>query len=223
MGDSHITYGYTTAPIKALLTDFLVSHAGINGATFSTFTDPQQIQNIIKQEPEVLVVSLGTNDSYTWRFNESDFRNQLEQFTSSIKQALPNVQLFFTTPPPSFLKQSKRVRNTNKRSKRKWNTIFSYSFNPNTAKAAAIILDFAKSNGYGVYDLYREIGTEEEAKRWVKQGWMHPDHVHYTKEGYFKHGAMTAKALQIFLDKSPETSLLSNVTNEAQLYKKDIY
>ncbi|WP_081966415.1 GDSL-type esterase/lipase family protein [Porphyromonas sp. COT-108 OH1349] len=224
LGDSHIRYGYTTAPIKALLTDFSVSYTGINGATFSTFTDPQQIQNITKMQPEVLVVSLGTNDSYTWRFSESNFRQQLEDFTSAITQALPNVQLFFTTPPPSFLKQSKRIRNTGKKSKRKWRTTYSYLFNPNTAKAAAIILDFANSNGYGVYDLYQQIGTEEEAQRWVSKGWMHQDHIHYTKEGYFKHGALTAEALRQFLDQSSHPSLISSdMISEVKLYKKDTY
>ncbi|MDO4692269.1 MAG: GDSL-type esterase/lipase family protein [Porphyromonadaceae bacterium] len=204
LGDSHITSGFTTAPIREQLSrqygdSVQVQYWGINGATYVTYSIQAEIDRIVKAKPDLLIVSLGTNDSYTFRFSAEEFRANMATFFTLLEKSLPDLPIVLTTPPPSFLKKASRVASTTtrKRGKRRqtYRTVTNYSYNKNTNTAARTMDYLARQRGYALINLYASIGSEREAKHWLAKGWMHTDRTHYTVPGYTKHGEYIAGAL----------------------------
>lgn len=201
IGDSHITNGFTTAPIQSQMDRLYgdavsVSHRGINGATFLTYNTDEEIERILQEKPDLLIISLGTNDSYTFKFSPDCLRENMNTFLSLLFQKMPDLPVVLTSPPPNFLRLSKRVAKAKrKRGKRRYRSITSYTYNSNTVIAANLMSELAVSYDCAYIDLYATIGDEQEAKLWLDRGWMYRDRTHYTIEGYAKHGEIIASAL----------------------------
>lgn len=211
LGDSHITSGFTTAPIRERLCrqygdSIQVQHWGINGATYVTYSIQAEIDRIVKAKPDLLIVSLGTNDSYTFRFSAEEFRANMATFFTLLEKSLPNLPIVMTTPPPSFLKTASRVAYARGRARGKRKsvprTVVNYSYNKNTGTAARTMDYLARQRGYTLINLYGSIGTEREANHWLAKGWMHTDRTHYTVAGYTKHGEYIAAALVEIIEQS---------------------
>lgn len=203
IGDSHIKYGFVTEPISSALKrqygqGIEVTHWGINGATFRTYCTDEEIGRIASEEPHLLIVSLGTNDSYTPRFSPEEMRSSMQTFCSLLKKRLPDLPIVLTTPPPCYLGITHRsVTYTGRgRSKRKvYQSSRAYAYNKHTATAARTLRYFAQTEGYGLIDLYGSIGSDPTARLWLQRGWMSADHVHYSAEGYAKQGEILAGVL----------------------------
>lgn len=201
IGDSHITNGFTTKPIKTQFKkcygdSVLVEHRGINGATFLTYCTETEIERISQAEPDLLIISLGTNDSYTFKFSPEELRANITSFLSLLSERIPELPVILTSPPPNFLRTSKRVGVVKRKKRhRRYKTITSYSYNKNTVRVADVMSSIALLYGYAYIDLYSSIGSEQEAKLWLKNGWMYKDRTHYTIDGYLKHGETIATAL----------------------------
>lgn len=149
----------------------------------------------------MLIVSLGTNDSYTRNFSSETLRASIEAFTLKIKEILPNTKIILTTPPACYLRDSRSqiVGYTKARRRHKRKPIYStttvFAFNNNTRVAANTIKYFGQANAVPVIDLHASIGTKPQAEEWLKNGLMGSDHVHFTELGYAKHGEIIASAL----------------------------
>lgn len=203
IGDSHIKPGFVTAPITEGLRGkygkgIEVEYWGINGATFQTYGTDEEIARIVEARPQLLIVSLGTNDSYTPRFSPDEMRGNMQAFFSLLKKSLPQLPIILTTPPPSYLVTTRRTTTITGRGRAKrrvYRSTKSYTFNRHTASAARTMKYFAQTEGYALIDLNASIGSETTAKEWLAQGWMHQDHVHYTVAGYTKQGEILTKTL----------------------------
>ena len=206
IGDSHINRGYTSAPIREALlnrygNNINFSFEGINGATYSSWLQPQNIELIKNEAPDMLIISLGTNDSYTRNFSSEKLRASMEAFTMKIKEILPNTKIILTTPPACYLRDTRsqivgytKVRRRHKR-KPIYSTTTVFAFNNNTRVAVNTIKYFGQANAMPVIDLHASIGTKSQAEEWLKKGLMASDHVHFTELGYAKHGEVIASAL----------------------------
>lgn len=205
IGDSHINRGYTTRPIELALhrkygQQIVVTHNGINGSTYTTWTSDNNLSLIQTQAPDLLIVSLGTNDSYTYNFSAETLRAAMKLFLDKLAKILPNTKVVLTTPPACYLKKSKsRLVGYKRGRKGKKTPIYSssvdYSFNNNTRIAVNTMKYFAKSEGLALIDLNAQIGSKPQCEEWLKKGLMHTDHVHYTEPGYAKHGELIAQTL----------------------------
>ncbi|WP_431242978.1 SGNH/GDSL hydrolase family protein [Flavobacterium sp. P21] len=152
----------------------LYSNIGVNGAKYSDYNKyPLFFEQLKALHPDVLVFSLGTNESYDHLEVEGYIRH-LREFISNIKAQNINVPIIVMTPPPSLLRRK-----------------------PNTyiRDYTREILEIAQKDGFAVWDLYDEFGGMDGIRKLKTQGIIGPDWVHYSKKGYEKQGNLFAKAI----------------------------
>jgi len=145
---------------------------GTVGAMAAHFNaTPLFFQQLPVLNPDLVVVSFGTNESYS-EISDDVFMGSLEQLIDNIKLYCRDVPILITTPPFSLLR--------NKR----WNTyIVDYSE------------ALSRKGGVAVWDLYAFteslIGVNDNfaALR------INRDNIHYTPEGYIIQGTAFVNAL----------------------------
>lgn len=152
----------------------LYHSVGVNGAMFVNYTDPDFLPRLALLKPDLLIISLGTNESFGMRFNENEFRGQVHDFLLMVKKYIPNTALLLTTPAECY----KRIRVNKQRT---------YVRNDNTSKAASAIVKQAKQEGIACWDLFAATGGKDSSQKWYKAGYLGRDRIHFTKEGYWQH------------------------------------
>ncbi len=209
IGDSHIYYGHTSRPVEQALrnkygNNISFMHKGINGATYATWTNDENLKTIQSESPDLLIVSLGTNDSYTHSFSPEAFRASIDLFIEKLQRSLPKLKIILTTPPASYFRnsRSKIVGYKGKGRKRRpiYSSTMSYVFNTNTHSAVNTIKYIGRAEGWSVIDINQTIGTKSQTEEWLRKSWMHTDRVHYTEQGYEMQGKVIAKALLEMID-----------------------
>lgn len=151
------------------------SAVGVNGAKASDYLKyPLFFEQLQAVEADLVVISLGTNESFDKRETEV-FYTELKEMMLSIKKQNPKVEILLTTPPPSLFQ--KKYPNT---------FVASYT------KA---INEFAEKNNYAVWDMYKNMGGLYSVNSNAKKGLMSRDKVHYSKLGYELQGELFFKAL----------------------------
>ncbi|KGO84342.1 peptidoglycan-binding protein [Flavobacterium beibuense F44-8] len=147
---------------------------GVNGAKSSDYNKyPMFFDQLRALEPDLIVISLGTNESFD-KMSASDYMVQMNGFIDSVRAANPYVCILVTTPPPSLFK-------------RKY---------PNT-----FVADYAKSlcveeteKGYATWDLFTVMGGLFSVNDNAKKGLMSSDRVHYSRDGYKQQGIQFTEA-----------------------------
>jgi lysophospholipase L1-like esterase len=155
---------------------------GINGAMFVNFTDPLFVRQIASFHPSLLILSLGTNESFGRRFNIEEFSGQIESFLALVKKYMPHTAILLTTPPECY----KRITVNKQRQ---------YIRNDNSARVAQAINEVAGKEGIACWDLFRATGGKDSSKSWYNGHWMGRDHIHFTKNAYYEQGKLLYKAL----------------------------
>ena len=142
----------------------IYSSIGVNGARFKDYNQtPLFFEQLKTLQPDLLVISLGTNEAHD-NLKTEDFKENLEEFIVNIRKTQPDTPILFTTPPPSLLKR--RYPNT-----------FSESY-------AEMLVDSAKEENFAVWDLFEVLGGKNHVKQNYQKGLISGDYVHYSKEGY---------------------------------------
>lgn len=161
----------------------ILYHAvGVNGAMYVNFTDKSYIRKLALLNPSLLIVSLGTNETFGRRFTRAEFAGQVEAFVKLVKQEMPNTAILLTTPAECY----KRTYVNKKRT---------YVRNENTERAAKAIVDVAHREGLACWDLFAATGGKSSCTKWHKAGLLGRDRVHFTKEGYREQGELLYRAL----------------------------
>ncbi len=140
------------------------SNIGINGSKCSDFNKtPLFYQQLPLLRPELIIISLGTNESFSAVTSE-EFMNQLLAMIQSIRSTNPSVAILVTTPPPSQLRN--RTRNS---------FISEYTDQ---------IVQNAEIYGYAVWNMYEQLGKDSQIEYMASKGILGNDRVHYSKAGY---------------------------------------
>lgn len=161
----------------------ILYHAvGVNGAMFVHYTDETFIRRLAALRPSLLIVSLGTNETFGRRFNTDEFASQAEAFIRLARRHMPGVCLLLTTPAECY----KRVYVAKKRT---------YVRNENTARAARALVRAARKEGVACWDLFAATGGANSCRKWQAAGLMGRDRVHFSKEGYQEQGLLLYRAL----------------------------
>lgn len=188
IGDSHVRghiYPQTTGTrLSETFSAVSYTDMGVNGATSLTFTHPERIADIAALNPELLILSFGTNESHNRRYNANIHYNQMDELVKLLRDSMPDVPILLTTPPGSYesFRQKRRKR--------------TYSINPRTATAAETIRHYARNHNLLVWDMYDVVGGKRRAcTNWTEAKLMRPDHVHYLPEGYILQGNLLYEAL----------------------------
>lgn len=161
----------------------ILYHAiGVNGAMFVHYTDSAYIRQLALLRPSLLILSLGTNETFGRRFQSEEFAGQVRALLALVKHYLPETAILLTTPPECY----KRIWVNKKRQ---------FTRNTQTELAAATLCSVAQEEGVACWDLFKATGGKQSCKRWLNQHLMGRDRVHFVREGYHEQGTMLFRAL----------------------------
>ncbi|MDR0749096.1 MAG: GDSL-type esterase/lipase family protein [Tannerellaceae bacterium] len=155
---------------------------GVNGAMFANYTGDGYVKKLALLNPSLLIVSLGTNETFGKRFSAAELSGQAAAFVSLARKYMPQAAILLTTPPECY----KRVWVDKKRA---------YIRNENTERAAKAIAAVAAEEKLACWDMFAATGGKGSSKDWFNGKWMRRDRIHFTKEGYTEQGTLLFKAL----------------------------
>ncbi len=154
----------------------IYSAAGVNGAKVSSFLRNPLLETQLRAEsPDLVIVSLGTNDSYMARFDKVAFEKDCRQLITKIRSASPQASIVFTGPADNQLQ--------------------GVGANPHIAEVQKILLRLAKEEQLGFWPLYDIMGGFKSIEKWQKTALATADGVHFTRKGYYLQGDLLFEAL----------------------------
>jgi hypothetical protein len=138
---------------------------GVNGAKFDSYLGCEYFTpHLAALEPDLVIISLGTNDVYTYVFDTLDFKNKVDSLIGNVKKAAPMAAILLTTPSDHRIKKGE--------------------VNRNVAQASAILKSKAKQWNISYWDYYTVMGGQGSIDFWRSTGMAHTDYLHYTQKGY---------------------------------------
>ena len=158
----------------------LLHSVGVNSAAFEHFernTDFTQ-GGARDLAPDLIIVSLGTNNCYGSNYKSDQLRETAESFVRDLISNYPGVPLLITTP----MEGCRRIYGR-------------YSVNKNVADVSEVLRSVAKDNGVACWDLYNAAGGNNASNVWYGRRLMQGDHLHMTEEGYALQGDMLYNAI----------------------------
>ena len=155
---------------------------GVNGAMFVHYSDTAYVKQLRLLRPSLLIISLGTNETFGRRFQAAEFEGQVKQFLALVKHYMPQTAVLLTTPPECY----KRIRVNKKRQ---------FTRNTQTEVAAAVLCKVAAEEGIACWDLFQTTGGKQSCKRWLSQHLLGRDRIHFMREGYHEQGVLLFRAL----------------------------
>lgn len=152
---------------------------GVNGACYLHYSHiAGSLSCTSDLAPELVIVSMGTNESSTSRFNAEMMYRQMDDMLRPLREAHPDALFMLTTPVQNF----RRTRSGSVP-------------NGNTVHARDVIASYARDNGMALWDMFAVCGGDRAAAAWNKAGLMARDKIHYTEEGYRLQGMLLFEAL----------------------------
>lgn len=155
----------------------IVYHSiGVNGAKVDSYLRCSELTQHLKTlKPDLVIVSLGTNDAYNYTFYPDHYKSVYRQMIANIKAAAPNSSLLLTAPGDGM--------------RRRWKT------NTNNEKAAKCVLELADEFECAAWNFYEVMGGLNSINKWVGYGLGKRDFLHLTSQGYALQGKMLYDAL----------------------------
>lgn len=149
---------------------------GVNGARFTHYNQASYFARQTQLlQPDLIIVSLGTNDATGYPYVDKQLPNQIETMVKLLEEYNPQAKILLTTPPDAFRKKIKS--------------------NPGIQIIREEILKFAVDTGIAFWDMYKVNGGFKSSVRWQAQGLLRPDGIHFSKEGYAYQGSLLFEAI----------------------------
>lgn len=157
-------------------TGILYHMAGVNGTTFYHFNRGEYfLDQIPDLAPDLIIISLGTNESVQRNLKTEDFAAEVSQFLQRLRTAVPEAALLITTNPDVLLQ-------------RKYD-------NPKGAALQEVLLEQCLSGQVAAWDLYSVMGGLGSIRQWRKQQLAYIDYIHFTEAGYKLQASLLFQAL----------------------------
>lgn len=151
------------------------SNFGVSGLTFRECIRAKEIASqMAVLKPDLLVISLGTNDSYVNALVQDTFRYQLRFFCEQLKKFNPETEILFMTAPYTSYKGSPPSKLT---------------------MVNEEIRLLCKEQEIALWDWEKVIGGDLLFKNWQTQYLVTKDQLHFSNEGYMLIGKLFAEAL----------------------------
>ena len=164
---------------------------GINGATSQNFLDEKYMTEIQQLQPDLIIISLGTNESFG-KYDPVSHYDMMDSLFSLIKNYCPEASVLYTTPPGSF----KAIYRHYRRHKRLYRRVIRIEENRNMEKVASTIVKFAGDHHVASWDLFNIAGGEKYAcKNWLSGNYFQRDRVHFISAGYALQGNLLYEAM----------------------------
>lgn len=175
----------------------VVDCIGNNGATYRSYLN---IDNFARQisdlQPQLVIISLGTNEAYG---SFGNLTSNIDQMLSDISRECPNVKFLLTTPMETQKKSSR-----------------GYHIQSNIAEVRDLILAYGKSHHVPVWDFYQVAGGAGASNRWLSARYMKTDHLHLGNDGYHLQGRLLADALLRLLTGEDDGSDIVEPVNKSE-------
>lgn len=153
-------------------TGVLYHTVGVNGAMGSHYAQSAYFAEQTRAlEPDLIIISLGTNEAQDTRLTATAMRDYLAPFVAQLRANNPQAAFLFTTPASSYYKRTQN--------------------NTRVAIAAEGIVQLALEQNAAYWDLNKVGGS---AALWRKHALLSLDGVHYTPEGYALQGNLFCDA-----------------------------
>lgn len=157
------------------------SESGVNGLAWKDLSRPSRLwEQLHAWNPDLVVVSLGTNDAFLAGFSPHAFESHVHEAIRRIRLAAPEADILVTMPPDHALRARRR----------RWRN------NPNLDLVEESLRRVCRGEGVAVVELRRLQGGTNSWKSWIARGLMAKDHVHYTHDGYRQHARLVTAALE---------------------------
>ncbi len=152
------------------------SEIGLNGAKLSDFLSAPLLNKELKfLQPDLIIVSLGTNDLVKAKLDSLLFYNQYDSLLFKLKHANKLASIILTVPPDFKINRKYPV--------------------PDLLIARKIILSLAKKHNCAVWDLFSVMGGANSIQIWVDANLVANDKIHFKPKGYVLQGELLAQAL----------------------------
>ncbi len=157
---------------------------GINGARFKDYCQTEYFFDQLKLlNADLVIISLGTNESYSSKYTDEEFILNVNLFLSKLKTAFPKTDVILTCPSENYhLKKKKPIENNK------------------TTNVNTILRKVAKEKKLAVWDLYKVMGGKGSMKKWKTEGLVNNDYVHFIRSGYKLQGNLLANAIINFIE-----------------------
>ena len=150
---------------------------GVNGAAVRHYNRaPQFFAQLPVLQPDLLIVSLGTNDAYDAGFDPQRFAQQLDTLVSRLRRRCPQADVLLTAPADSY--RARRYRN------------------PDLARLREVLRAYCAAHDLAYWDFAAVQGGYGSMRAWQAHGLAQPDLVHFTTKGYELQGLLLYLALQ---------------------------
>jgi lysophospholipase L1-like esterase len=157
----------------------LLYHAiGLNGAFTKSFNKSTLFtRQLSALEPDLVIVSLGTNDNFLpeSRYCRYCIKDNLRTMLDNIRASKPGVSILLVTPGDFYLKNG--------------------THNNNNEAYRTVLFELAEEYNCGVWDFNAVMGGNYSIKCWTKQGLARQDYVHFSKKGYEVQGQLLYRAI----------------------------
>jgi lysophospholipase L1-like esterase len=152
-----------------------VHNIGVNGIqAFHYLNNTQVFEDIYTLKPDLIIVSLGTNEGQDYKKTNDEFATQIDSFIRMVQTYTYNTPLVITTPLESF----------------KWNRP-----NPHIGRVAQAWNQVASNKNIMLWDLYEIAGGKKSSYHWIRNGLFSKDKVHQSIKGYKLQGDLLYDAL----------------------------
>ena len=154
------------------------------------------MEKVAQKNPDLIILSFGTNECHGMGYREAQHREQLENFYAMLKETCPDAVIMMTTPPGDYLttRSVKYVRRGSGKKRRKVTRSVS-RVNPMSVRCAAELESFGEEHGLPVWDLNTIAGGDDAQRNWKSASLMRPDRIHFTPEGYTLQGRLLGEAI----------------------------
>lgn len=134
---------------------------GVNGATYADFLKyPLQIEQLKSINPDLIIVSLGTNESLSATITKEEFQNNVSDLVLKFRNENPNLPILLVSPTDNLLKphQIKEI--------------------------VSWIKESAVQNNVSFFNLYEVMGRQGYFRKALNKKEANTDGVHFLKTGY---------------------------------------
>lgn len=155
----------------------VVYHAfGVNGASIPSYLRVNLFtEHLEALRPDLVILSLGTNDGYSSRFDPSVFEKNYIDLITAIRDLLPNASIVITVPNDVYLRRRRP--------------------NPATKQQEEVIYRLAQQYHCGVWNFFQVMGGFNSSPQWLNNNMMQRDRIHFTREGYLLKGDLLFTAI----------------------------
>ena len=175
--------------------DFEYHSLGVVGAQFTHLIQHTILwkEHIKMLNPDLLIISYGTNEAYNGNFDSNAYSKQINRFLNEIREVVPSVSILLTSPPDT------RSRNR-------------------IPKMQNAIIESQSKVQSSFYDLNKVMGGFGSFQPWYENDLFLKDKLHLNKAGYQLQAKLFMLALirQLKSNKNLD-ELLSQVADKSRL------